>query len=81
MCQYQSATQLSLSWDDSVVVAPDSLHVDWITIPGGTVKQLIYAWRLDYHGEERPQRLVLVAGLNELLKGRVGNSCRHHRHA
>ena len=55
--------------DDSVVVAPDSLHVDWITIPGGTVKQLIYAWRLDYHREERPQRLVLVAGLNDLLKG------------
>ena len=30
---------------------------------------LIYAWRLDYHREERPQRLVLVAGLNDLLKG------------
>ena len=51
------------------MVPPDSAHVDWITIPGATIDQLSYAWRLDYHQEVRPQRVLLVAGLNDLIKG------------
>ena len=30
--------------------------------------ELAYAWRLDYHKEPRPQRVLLVAGLNDLIK-------------
>ena len=52
-----------------IVVPPDSAHVDWITIPGATIDQLSYAWRLDYLQEVRPQRVLLVAGLNDLIKG------------
>ena len=52
-----------------VVCPPDTLHVDWLTIPGATLEQLMYAWRLDYHKEARPMRVLLVAGLNDLIKG------------
>ena len=54
--------------EQGVVVPPDSIHVDWLTIPGATIKELSYAWRLDYHKEPRPQRVMLVAGLNDLIK-------------
>ena len=57
---------------EDIVVSPDTLHTDWITIPGATVKQLSFAWRIDYHKESRPQRVLLVAGLNDLIK--VGNA-------
>ena len=60
--------------EEGVVVPPDSTHVDWITIPGATIDQLSYAWRLDYHREQRPQRVLLVAGLNDLIKG--GNAAK-----
>ena len=36
------------------------------TIPGATIRELSYAWRLDYHKEPRPQRVM--AGLNDLIK-------------
>ena len=55
--------------EESVVCPPDTLHVDWLTIPGATISDLNYAWRLDYHRETRPMRIVLVAGLNDLIKG------------
>ena len=29
----------------------------------------MYAWRLDYHREENPMRVMLVAGVNNLIKG------------
>ena len=55
--------------EQGLVVPADTTHVDWITIPGATIKDLAYAWRLDYQKETRPQRVLLVAGLNDLLKG------------
>ena len=55
--------------DETLVCPPDTSHVDWLTIPGGTISDLDYAWRLDYHREARPMRILLVAGLNDLLKG------------
>ena len=47
----------------------DTSHVDWLTIPGATVEQLLYAWQVEYANESRPMRLLLVAGLNNFLKG------------
>ena len=38
------------------------------SIPGASIKELAYAWRLDYRKEPRPQRVLLVAGLNKLIK-------------
>ena len=55
--------------DESIHVPPDKIHVDWITVPGATVDTLCDAWRLDYSKAKRPMRIMLVAGLNDLLKG------------
>ena len=55
--------------DQAVVCPPDKSHVDWLTIPGGKIADLELAWRLDYHREIRPSRILLVAGLNDLMKG------------
>ena len=61
--------QFHLPKDQEVVCPPDTSHVDWLTIPGGKIADLDLAWRLDYHREIRPMRILLVAGLNDLLKG------------
>ena len=55
--------------DTNVTVPPDNLHVDWVTIPGASIDDLCYAWRLDYHKEPRPMRIMLIAGIDDLIKG------------
>ena len=55
--------------DNNVTVAPDNIHIDWLTIPGATVDELCDAWRLDYHKESQPMRIMLASGLNDLLRG------------
>ena len=55
--------------EQGVVCPPDTTHVDWLTIPGATISDLLLAWRLDYHREPRPMQVLLVGGLNDLLKG------------
>ena len=52
-----------------VVCPPDKAHVDWVTVPGATVSQLLYAWQVEYARESKPMRVLLVAGLNDLVKG------------
>ena len=55
--------------DRGVVCSPDTTHVDWVSIPGGKISDLDLAWRVEYHREPRPMRILLVAGLNDLIKG------------
>ena len=55
--------------DPQVTCPPDAIHVDWITIPGATISALETAWFADYRKSERPMRVLLVAGTNDLLKG------------
>ena len=55
--------------DPGVVCPPDSSHVDWLTIPGAPVEDLLFAWQVEYGHETRPMRILLVAGLNNLTKG------------
>lgn len=55
--------------DPDVTCPPDSIHVDWVTIPGATISTLETAWQVDYLKSVRPMRILLVAGLNDLLKG------------
>ena len=55
--------------EQGVVCPPDSSHVDWLTIPGATVEELLFAWQVEYGRVERPMRILLVAGLNNLVKG------------
>ena len=55
--------------DPSVKCPPDTSHIDWVTIPGGKISDLDLGWYADYHREPRPMRILLVAGLNDLVKG------------
>ena len=48
---------------------PDTSHVDWVTIAGGTISDLTDAYYNDYKREKRPQRIVFFGGLNDLIKG------------
>ena len=43
--------------------------MDWVTIPGAKVEDLLVAWRAEYSRVSRPMRVLLVAGLNDLIKG------------
>ena len=55
--------------EPGVICPPDSSHVDWLTIPGATVEELLFAWQVEYGHEKRPMRILLVGGLNNLIKG------------
>ena len=55
--------------DPDVSCPPDELHVDWLTIPGATIPTLETAWQVDYQKYTQPMRILLVAGLNDLIKG------------
>lgn len=55
--------------DPRVTCTPDSLHIDWVTVPGGTVPTLHHAWFADYYKSKQPMRVLLVAGINDLMKG------------
>ena len=55
--------------DPEVQRPPDSSHVDWVTVPGGTIPTLHHAWFADYYKSTQPMRVLLVAGINDLIKG------------
>ena len=55
--------------EPGVTCSPDPIHVDWLTIPGAVMSDLDYAWRIDYHRQPTPMRILVVAGLNDLIKG------------
>ena len=55
--------------ESNVIYEGDKSHIDYITIPGAKVINLIDAWKIDYFQESRPMDVLLVAGLNNLVKG------------
>ena len=55
--------------EPGVVCPPDSSHVDWLTVPGAKIEDLLLAWRIDYERYRSPMRVLLVAGLNDLARG------------
>ena len=55
--------------DPGVQCPPDDVHIDWLTIPGATIADLEFAWKIDYEKSKRPMRILLCAGINDLLKG------------
>ena len=52
-----------------VYCPPDLLHVDWLTISGGTISDLTHAYRVDYKKQPRAHRILVSAGLNDLMRG------------
>lgn len=53
----------------AIVYEGDKSHIDYITIPGGKIADLINAWKIEYFQETRPMDVMLIAGLNNLVKG------------
>ena len=47
----------------------DRFHVDYVTIQGGLIPDLLHAFRLDYSHFSRPMDVVMVAGYADLLFG------------
>ena len=43
--------------------------MDWVTIPGAVLSELMQAWSIDYKRECTPMRILVVAGLNDMNKG------------
>ena len=60
--------------DPTVICPPDPFHVDWVTIPGGTIQDLTQAFTVDYWRQTRPMRIFVSAGLNNILRGASRNS-------
>ena len=55
--------------DPLVDCPPDSLHVDWLTISGGTIADLRHGYLVDYRKQPRAQRILVSAGFNDLMRG------------
>ena len=58
--------------DPSVEFNGDELHIDWLCIPGASVNALSTAWEIEYLKEKKPMDVMLIAGLNDVLKGKSG---------
>ena len=52
--------------EPGVVCPADSSHVDWLTIPGAIVEDLLFAWQVEYGREMRHMR-IMEAGLTKLV--------------
>ena len=47
----------------------DDIHIDFITIPEATVRELEHAFMAEYGNVHRPVDVLLVPGLNDILRG------------
>ena len=50
---------------------PDPIHIDWITICGGSILELEHAWLRDYKNQTSSMRILLVAGVEDLARGQT----------
>ena len=50
---------------------PDPLHIDWITICDASIAELEHAWLRDYKNQTKSMRILLVAGLEDLARGKT----------
>ena len=67
--------------DDTVVYDGDKLHIDYLTIPGAHIMDLVEAWKIEYFQETRPMDVFILAGLNNLAKGdKVDSMLRDYDH-
>ena len=58
----------------SVIYEGDINHIEYITIPGAQVLDLLEAWKIDYYKESRAMDIIVVAGLNNLIHGQSPES-------
>ena len=59
------------NWQGSKKRYPgDDIHVDIIGIPGATIKMLHHAFMAEFKNSYRPVDVLLVGGLNDVMRGR-----------
>ena len=46
----------------------DTLHVDYVTIPGATLETIFHAFKIEYSHHTKPMDLFIVAGYNDLIR-------------
>ena len=66
LCICLSSSTLNEFWMEGYT--GDLIHVDWVTSPGAKIEDLLHMWKADYKDEKKPMDLLLVCGLNNILK-------------
>ena len=70
-----TSSVLSEHWLSSVEEnAGDEVHINWICIPGARINQLTTAWEIEYFKEKRPMDIMLIGGINNIIRGATGPS-------
>ena len=69
ICASDSLHNFNLPEDNTLACPPDTIHVDWMTIPAASIAELEFAWSVDYHHQKLPSRTLVVAGLTDLING------------
>ena len=70
-----SSSTLHEFWEPrntSVQYEGDSTHIDWVTLSGARISQLTAAWELAYLEERRPMDVLVVGGLDNVIRGQSG---------
>ena len=58
------------AWSAPERMPPDPVHIDWVTVCNASIADLEKAWLADYETETRPMRILLMAGIDDLAKGK-----------
>ena len=77
-------TDLALheQWEEDMIrnIGGD-FQVEWISIPGARLSELMAAWEVEYRDEIRPMDVMVIGGVNNVAKGSPGPyilSSMHH---
>ena len=49
---------------------PDPLHIDWVTVCDASITELEHAWYVGYWTSNKPMRILLCGGLEDLAAGK-----------
>ena len=56
---------------NSPSLAPDPVHIDWLSVCDATIAEMEHAWLCDYKNQPRPMRVLVTAGLVDLARGKT----------
>ena len=55
---------------DATRKEPDPFHIDWVTVCDASITELEHAWYVDYWTSNKPMRILLCGGLEDLPAGK-----------
>ena len=56
---------------DATRKEPDPFHIDWVTVCDASITELEHAWYVDYWTSNKPMRILLCGGLEDLAAGKT----------